>query len=110
RIVGTELGQTYLLQRALSLGPAIRAAHADQIAGELDIIDHSLPGQQIVLLKYHAAVRRRPRHALAVDGDRSLGGKDEPMQHAQQGCLAAAARAEKGNEFLWGGCPGGEAR
>ena len=68
-----------------------------------DVAGHALPGKQRELLEHHAAVGAGAAHFLAVDADRAGVGRDEAAHDVQEGALAAAARADDGDELALAG-------
>src|SRR6185503_1441198 len=60
---------------------------------------HGLPREQRELLEHHAAVGPRAVYAAAVDLDRAGFGLDEAAHDVQERALAAAARADDGDEL-----------
>src|SRR5207245_1892404 len=63
---------------------------------------HGAPREERELLEDHAAVRPRPDDLAAVDTDLSGVRRDETSQNVEQGTLAAAARADDGDELAIG--------
>ena len=70
---------------------------------ERDVLGHRHVGEERVLLEdgvHRPPVGRQPLDLLAVEEDRALGHVLEPRDHAQQRGLAAAGRAEEGEELV----------
>src|SRR4029079_8070968 len=67
-----------------------------------DVVEHREPGKERVALEHHAAVRARAIDARAVEHHRAGALPVEPGDDAQQGALAAARRAEDGDEVVLG--------
>jgi hypothetical protein len=72
-------------------------AHGEPEGG---VLVHRLPRQQAEMLEHHGDARRRSRNLLAEH--RKLAGAyvDEAGDAAQEGGLAAAARADDAQDFL----------
>src|SRR5688572_12899928 len=100
RIVVAEFRQAHDLQvtRYRFFNPSFFIALGFQPPG--DIPRHRLPREQRELLEHHAAVGAGAVHRVAVDLDRTLG-RDEAAHDVQEGALAAAARADDGNELAF---------
>src|SRR5690606_10478352 len=74
-------------------------ADALHLQAEGDVVAHAAPGQQGVMLKDHAALRRWPGHGLAIDAQVSAAGREVPGQGAEQGRLATPGGAEDADEL-----------
>src|ERR1700730_16186583 len=81
--------------RLLALAPW-HSRHFEAIA---DVLRHGEPGKQRIFLKHHAAVGARARHRFAADLDHSAVGTNETAQDIKERALAAAGRADDGDEF-----------
>src|SRR4051794_1702455 len=77
----------------LPFGHALRFQTPCHVAG------HGLPWEQRELLEHHAAVWPGAVHPPTVDLDRTGFGLDEAAHDVQQRALAAAARADDGDEL-----------
>src|SRR4051794_21767430 len=73
--------------------------HALSFQPPCHVAGHRLPWEQRELLEHHAAVGPRPVHLPAVDLDRTGLGLDEAAHDVKQRALAAAARADDGDEL-----------
>ena len=71
-----------------------------ELTAELDVLHHRQPGVEAVVLKDHGAVDSRAVHWLTVEQDFSTAECFQPGDDAQQGGLAAARCADKGDEFV----------
>ena len=100
RITIAVTGQTNAIEQLFGepalLGDAAEIAHAGL---QRDIGKHRAPLQQDGLLKYDAEVLDRPGDAFAFVDDVALRGYRQATDDFQQRSLAAAADADKGDEF-----------
>ncbi len=100
--VGAELHQLQHrldARRDLVLGQAVAAQ------AEGDVVEHREMREERVALEHHVhrpLVGRQPGEVLAVERDRSRGRRLEAGEHAQQRRLAAARRAEQGEDLALG--------
>jgi hypothetical protein len=74
-------------------------AHALHLESELHIGEHALPGKQHVLLKYHAAVRSGPLHALRIHGELAPTQRAKPGDGTDDGGFSTAGRPEHAHEL-----------
>ena len=86
---------------------AVRSALADLLDTQRvgDVVAHRHVREQRVVLEHHrhVALARRPgRDVLAADAQRALGRRLQPGDRTQQRRLAAAGRAEQGEELAVG--------
>ncbi len=80
----------------------IGLGHAGDLEAEGDVLRHGQVGEQRIGLEHHADVALvglQPRDVLAADDDGAGGRLLEAGDHAQHGGLAAAGRAEEGDEL-----------
>ena len=97
RIAAGIAGQLDQRERGFRLFPPLGRAEAPVLEAEADIAHDLAPGQQPRdpgTPSPPAAARRRD----ASDGHASGGGRQQPRDHAQQGGLADAGRADDGHE------------
>src|SRR5438034_3049254 len=81
-------------------GVDLRARHALGLEAPGDVAGHGAPGKKRELLEHHAAVRAGAADLLAVHADAAAAlGLDEAADDVQEGALAAAARADDGDEL-----------
>ena len=95
-----EAGQTDLADEGIGDLVALRLGHAALAQAEGDVLAHGQPGKQRVGLEHHAAVGARAGHLASVEHHASAGRAIEAGDDAQQRGLAAAGRAEDGDEVV----------
>ena len=78
---------------------ALGAGQALHLQAEGDVVADPPPGEQGVLLEYHATLRRRSFHAPAVDPHAAGAWPQVAGQGAEQGRLAASRRPEQADEL-----------
>src|SRR6266850_1409857 len=99
-IVVAEVAEIHHLQVALDSGVDLRARRALGLEAPADVAGHGAPGEKRELLEHHAAVRAGAVDLLAVHPDAAAAlGLDEAAKDVQEGALAAAARADDGDEL-----------
>src|SRR5258708_3158130 len=77
----------------------VRARGALRLESPGDVAGDRLPRKERELLEHHAAVGAWFFDFLPIDADRAGIGADEAAHHVQEGALAAAARADDGDEL-----------
>src|SRR5437762_6170704 len=99
-IVVAEVAQVHHLQVLADGGVDLRARRALGLEAPGDVAGHGAPGEKRELLEHHAAVRAGAADLLAVHPAAAAAlGLDEAADHVQVGALAAAARADDGDEL-----------
>ena len=102
RVAIRKLVEADHLQHLAHLAIALAALDALDLEAELDVLVHVAVGEEREALEHHGGVALRRREVgdvLAGDVDLSLGDLFETADHAQRRGLAAAARAEHGDEL-----------
>ena len=99
RIVLREGGEPHEIEEVARLLAPLRYGKAVDLQRKLDVGHHRAPGQQSEALKHHAGVLARRGDLASLDGDPAFVGSDEPGREAQQGGLAAAARAKERDQL-----------
>jgi hypothetical protein len=77
----------------------LAARHPRHFEAIADVLGHGEPGKQRIFLKHHPAISARARHRFAADLDRSTVRANESAQDIKERALAAAGRADDGDEF-----------
>src|SRR5467141_2927418 len=99
-IVVAEVAEIHHLQVAVDRRVDPRARPALGLEAPGDVAGHGAPGEKRELLEHHAAVRAGAADLLAVHPDAAAAlGLDEAAEDVQEGALAAAARADDGDEL-----------
>ena len=83
-------------------GADLVAAHLLHAQTEADVVGDGHVGEQRVVLEHgvdRALVGQKRAHVVAKDPQAAVGGEVEPGDHAQRRGLAAARRAEQGEEL-----------
>jgi hypothetical protein len=80
---------------------ALGGGDAAQLEPERDIVLDRAPRQQAELLEHHGAVLAGAGDLLAVDRHLAGIGRDQAEQHVEEGALAAARRADDGDELAF---------
>src|SRR6185312_14909674 len=78
---------------------ALRPWHPAHLEPVADVLRHGQPGKQRIFLEHDAAVDARAGHRLAVHLDRAAVGAEKAAKNVKQGALAAAGRADDGDEL-----------
>ena len=78
---------------------ALGLRHAAHLRTEPDIVEHGFPGEQGKRLEYDTALRAGPNDRLTVEQDLAAGIGNEAGDHVEDRGLAAAGRADDGNEL-----------
>ena len=94
-----EVGEAGQLQVLGDHFVDMRARRASSLESPGDVAGDGLPGKERELLEHHAAIRAGAGHRIAVDADRAGVGIDEAAHDVQERALAAAARADHGDEL-----------
>ena len=71
-----------------------------QLTAELDVLGHRQPGVEAVVLEHHGAVNAGAVNRLAAQQEVAAAVGFQPGHDAQQGRLAAAGGANKGDELV----------
>ena len=98
----TELGEAHDLEELVHRLPDLRALNAARLQAIRDVVGHRHVREERVALEDDpdvAEVGRQVIDGLAVDPNRPRALPHEPGHHAQQRCLAAAGRADNGNDL-----------
>src|SRR6266850_1698156 len=99
-VVVAEVAEVHHLQVLADGGIDLRARRALGLEAPADVAGHGAPGEKRELLEHHAAVRAGAVYLLAVHPDAAAAlGLDEAAEDVQEGALAAAARADDGDEL-----------
>src|SRR5215469_1104617 len=101
RIVALKAGQADELDHRLRPRAGLRLADALQLEAEAHIAQHIAPRIERVLLEHEAAVGAGRGDDVTADENAAACRLGEPLQHPQQGGLAAARRADDDEEFPW---------
>src|SRR5438105_5654635 len=67
---------------------------------DLHILEHGQPGEKGEALEYHRDLAGRPANPLAIDRDRSGGGRHETGNDAKERGLAASRASEQGDDLV----------
>ena len=97
-----ELRQLDELEHLLDAGIDLGGAAMRHLEAEGDVVAHRHVGEQRIGLEHHAdlaLMRLQVGHVLAIDADRAARRGLEAGDHAQDRRLAAAGRAEQGQEL-----------
>ena len=78
---------------------ALRLGHAGDLEREGDVVGDGAPREGRLLLEHHADRGVRAGHGLARDRDAALVAVEQPADDVEQGRLAAAGRADHGEEL-----------
>jgi hypothetical protein len=100
--VAVKAGQPDLVDEIVADGRLFCGGDAFLAQAEADVLAHGQPGEEGVTLEDHAAVRARSADHHVVHQHLAGGGEVEPGDDPQQGGLAAAGRAEDGDEVVVG--------
>src|SRR3954453_10754013 len=95
-----EAGQTDLADEGVSDLVSLRLGHATLAQAEGDVLAHRQPGKQRVGLEHHAAIGAGAGHLASIEHHTSAGRAIEAGDDAKQRGLAAAGRAEDGDEVV----------
>src|SRR5256712_3630932 len=99
-IVVAEVAEVHHLQVLADGGVDLRARRALGLEAPGDVAGYGAPGKKRELLEHHAAVRAGAADLLAVHPDAAAAlGLDEAADDVQESALAAAARADDGDEL-----------
>jgi hypothetical protein len=102
RVALAETGEPHVLERLGDLAGDLRARRSGHLQGERDVARHRHVREQRVALEHRAyrpRLRRPVGEVVAVEENAPSVRQIEPGDHPQQGCLAAARRAEQGEEL-----------
>ena len=94
--------EIHLIERPLHAHPNLPPRRLPYLQAERDIVEHIHVRKDRVVLKDDPdspLLRRQQRHVLAADQHPAVIGADEARDHAQCRRLAAARRAEQGEEL-----------
>ena len=97
--------QPYELEGAADAGAPVFWGEAAHLEGEGEVVAHRHVREEGVVLEHHAdaaAAGRQVVHRAAGDADDAGGGRLEPGQHHQAGCLARSGGPEQGEELALG--------
>src|SRR6267143_5052582 len=99
-VVVAEVAELHHLQVLADGGVDLRTRRASGLEAPGDVAGHGAPGKKRKLLEHHAAVRAGAADLLAVHSDAAAAlGLDVAAEDVQEGALAAAARADDGDEL-----------
>src|SRR5690606_22501470 len=94
-----ERRQTDQRQEGARHAAGFGATRARHQRTESDVVVHAFPGEQRVLLEYHAAIRSRFGHSLAIHAELPPGGSDETGDGIEQRRLATPGWPEQTDEL-----------
>ncbi len=98
-----DLRQLHQVEHAAHRGVDLAARAALHLQAEADVLGDAHVREQRITLEHRvdrAAERRQAFHAFAIEADAAGAGLFETGDEAEEGGLAAAGRAEEGEEFV----------